>query len=173
MPGLPDALAGEFAAAGLTLAPELLAVLPDGFTLELCPAARHWWRQAAAALRHGQLLTLDYGLTAEQILAPERSQGTLRAYHRHRVSPDLLAHPGDQDLTAHVNFTQLQLAGESAGLRTDSLSSQTQFLTAIAGQTWESASRFGEWTPSLTRQFQTLTHPEHLGRPFRVLVQSR
>ncbi len=156
-----------------TLNPELLAVLPDGFTTEIAPAATAWWRQAAGSLRHGRLLTLDYGLTAEQFFSPSRADGTVRAYHRHQASGDLLAQPGQQDLTAHVNFTALTAAGEAGGLRTEGLFSQTQFLTRIVEKTWTPDARFGEWTPARVRQFQTLTHPEHLGRPFRALLQTR
>jgi SAM-dependent MidA family methyltransferase len=146
--------------------------LPDGFTLEICPAAEIWWREAAGALGCGKLLTIDYGLTTPELLLPERCQGTLRAYRQHRPAGDVLADPGQQDLTAHVNFSAIQEAGESAGLKTEAFLTQTQFLTNIAAQIWNSDTQFGEWTPKHTRQFQTLTHPEHLGRAFRVLVQS-
>ena len=148
-------------------------VLPDGYTLEVSPAAEEWWRQAAATLGHGQLLCLDYGLTDDELFAPQRTQGTLRAYRQHRHATDPLADPGEQDLTAHVNFSALQRAGEREGLTTETLVSQTQFLTRIAARTWAKPESFGAWTPPRTRQFQTLTHPEHLGRAFRVLIQSR
>jgi SAM-dependent MidA family methyltransferase len=162
-----------FHQAGLPLCPELNAVLPDGFILDLCPSAAQWWHQAASRLRQGRLMTIDYGLAAEQFIAPERAEGTLRAYYQHRLSPDLLARPGEQDLTAHVNFTQLQMAGEEAGLRTDEFCPQAQFLTNIASRVLNSASDLHHLTPSGARQFHTLTHPEHLGRSFRVLVQSK
>ena len=166
-------LAEEMELAGLVMPAELLAVLPDGFTMELCPAARRWWKTAASSLAQGWLLTLDYGLTAEQFFHPQRADGTLRAYHQHRLVPEVLAQPGGQDLTAHINFTQLQRAGEQAGLRTHGLFSQAEFLTQIARQTWAPSSGFGEWTPNIVRQFQTLTHPNHLGRAFKVLAQER
>ena len=154
-------------------APELLAVLPDGFTTEICPAAADWWREAAGLVQHGKLLTLDYGFAAEEFFHPSRRDGTLRAYHRHRVSPDVLAHIGEQDLTAHVNFSELQAAGEAAGLKTEAFVTQAKFLTEIAGKIWQAPQTFGEWTAAHTRQFQTLTHPEHLGRPFKVLQQAK
>jgi len=157
----------------LDLPAELLAALPDGFTTEVCPAAEQWWRQAASALEWGKLLTLDYGLRAEEFFEPQRKEGTLRAYWRHRVIGNVLAHPAEQDITAHVNFTSLQSAGEVAGLRTDTLATQTQFLTEIAARSWNGVSSFQTWDPQRRRQFQTLTHPEHLGGSFRVLIQSR
>ena len=151
--------------------PELAEVLPDGFTTEVCPGAVQWWREAASRLGRGWLLTFDYGLAAEEFLVPNRATGTLRGYHRHRLTSDVLAHPGEQDLTAHVNFTAVTRAGEAAGLKTERLCSQTEFLTAIANATWLAHRSFGEWTPERVRQFQMLTHPEHLGRAFKVLVQ--
>jgi SAM-dependent MidA family methyltransferase len=155
------------------LSRELLEVLPDGFTTEVSPAATAWWRRAARALKTGHLLTIDYGLNAEEFFAPERKNGTLRAYRQHHSSSDLLRNIGEQDLTAHVNFTALTQAGEEVGLRTAALLSQTKFLTQIAEQTWQKGAPFREWSPEDVRQFQTLTHPEHLGRSFRVLIQSR
>lgn len=173
MPDAGDDLTGELKQAGLDLPQSLLEALPDGFTIELCPAAAAWWKNAAMALREGRLMTIDYGLTAEQFLVPERSRGTLRAYQNHHLQPDVLAHAGEQDLTAHVNFTHLQTSGEAAGLLTEGLFSQEQYMTRIAQQAWADDSSFGELTPARVRQFQTLTHPEHLGRSFKVFVQSR
>jgi SAM-dependent MidA family methyltransferase len=151
---------------------ELLAVLPNGFSTEVCPAAVEWWRSAAKTLRVGKLLAFDYGLTAEQFFTPERKNGTLRAYHRHHASHDVLEHAGEQDITASVNFTAIQNAGESAGLVTETFSTQAQFLTDIVAASASDAG-FNEWLAPHSRQFQTLTHPEHLGQSFRVLVQSR
>ena len=152
--------------------PELESVLPDGYTIETSPAAENWWRAAAGSLVHGKLLAIDYGHGADELFSPARTRGTLRAYHRHHASDDLLANVGGQDLTAHVNFPAIQKAGEAVGLTTESFSTQPQFLTQILAAALTDKS-FGEWTPRRTRQFQTLTHPEHLGRAFCVLVQSR
>jgi SAM-dependent MidA family methyltransferase len=169
-----------------------LEVLPDNYTIETSPAAENWWREAAGVLARGKLLAIDYGFTADEMFSPARTRGTLRAYFQHHATDDLLANPGDQDLTAHVNFSAIQKAGEAAGLTTESFQTQPQFLTQILGNALKDKS-FGElvasssdedglvaskrsedgWNAVRTRQFQTLTHPEHLGRAFRVLVQSR
>ena len=152
--------------------PELEEVLPDGYTIETSPAAENWWREAADALGQGKLFAIDYGFTAEEMFSPSRLRGTLRAYYRHRVTDDLLAHPGEQDLTAHVNFSACRQTGETAGLITESFTTQAKFLTQILAQA-QAEKTFGEWNASRARQFQTLTHPEHFGRAFRVLVQQR
>ena len=173
IPRPPDYFAAALREAGLEIPSEVLAVLPDGFTIDLCSEAASWWREAARTLKAGKLLAIDYGFQAEDFLRPERARGTLRAYHRHHASDDLLAYPGEQDLTAHVNFTQLRRLGEATGLSTEGLFSQERFFTRLAARTWQDGSGFGEWTPARRRQFHGLTHPEHLGRPFSVFVQTR
>jgi hypothetical protein len=147
--------------------------LPDGFTTEVCPGAVAWWRQAALALGQGRLLTLDYGLRAEEFFDPGRGQGTLRAYRQHRLVTDLLAQPGEQDLTAHVNFTAIEQAGLAAGLGTELWTSQGRFLSGILAQSLNERQPGFEWGRGERSQFQMLTHPEHLGARHQVLVQTR
>ena len=151
---------------------ELEPVLPDGYVIEHSPAAEAWWRDAAGALGRGRLLAIDYGFTTEEQFSPARTHGTLRAYAQHHVGDDVLAHPGERDLTAHVNFSAIRSAGEAAGLTTETFTTQTRFLTGILART-QGSKTFGGWGAARTRQFQTLTHPEHLGRSFRVLIHQR
>ena len=167
-----EVVGGDLPSSILHLPSSLLDVLPDNFTTETCAAAETWWRTAATSLNQGKLMTADYGLIDEEFFLPSRKNGTLRAFFQHHFADDLLANPGEQDLTAHVNFSAIQRAGEATGLKTDSFSTQAKFLTRILEKTLQDKS-FGEWTPARTRQFQTLTHPEHLGRAFQVLVQSK
>ncbi len=186
-------MTGPLHASRFTLhASRMEPVLPDGYTIETCPAAENWWRDAANVLERGRLLTIDYGLTNDELFSPSRTRGTLRAYFRHHGSDDLLANVGEQDLTAHVNFSAIQSAGEACGLTTETFSTQAQFLTRILEKAAKDESFGGlvaskrlvspksdegggenGWSAKQTRQFQTLTHPEHLGRAFRVLIQSR
>jgi len=149
---------------------DLLPFLADGFVREIGAGAQEWWRSAAGLLQCGKLLTFDYGLTEEELLRPERSQGTLRAYKSHSISHDVLAAPGEQDLTAHVDFTAIQRAGESAGLRTAQIIFQEQFLMGILSQAEKNGVAIGNGPAERKRQFQTLTSPEHFGR-LRVLLQ--
>ncbi len=162
----------EDAAAFLPPVPAGLAgVIPDGFLTEVCPAATDWWRRAAAKLAAGKLLTLDYGYDGWPI-QPERAQGTLRAFRAHRVCGDLLARPGEQDLTADVNFAAVRAAGLAAGLATEFSGRQSKFLTEIFQRAQTSWAGLGEWTPGRVKQFQTLTHPEHRGTVSRLLRRS-
>jgi SAM-dependent MidA family methyltransferase len=167
-----EAAAEALADPHLLIPAELAEVLPDGFRTEVHSTAKNWWTEASRALNKGWLLAFDYGMASEEFYSPQRAEGTLRAYNRHRVGGDLLGQPGQQDLTAHVNFTACQQAGEAEGLGTVGCESQATFLTGVAGLLW-SDPNWIQWTSSQVGQFKTLTHPEHLGRPFRVLVQMR
>lgn len=161
------------AAAELDLPAEPAAALPDGFTVERGFAAEAWWTSAAAWLRRGRLLTFDYGDWMGEPPQPERPAGTLRSYRRHRVGADALADPGEQDLTAHVDFRRIAMAGERTGLVTEEFAAQGRWLARLGAEALNAEAEFGEWTPSHTRQFQTLTHPDHFGRRFKVLAQAR
>jgi SAM-dependent MidA family methyltransferase len=150
---------------------ELLELLPDKFTTEFCQAASNWWSRAASSLKQGKLLAFDYGLEQEDFFRPERKDGTLRAYYRHHLNTDLLARPGEQDITVQVNFTAIREAGEERGLTTESMEMQARFLTEILRAASQKNPEYVKFTSQQARAFQTLTHPEHLGRSFRVLVQ--
>jgi SAM-dependent MidA family methyltransferase len=151
----------------------LADVLPDGYVLEHSPQALAWWSEVARALRCGIVLTIDYGLGQGEMLRPERPDGTLRAYRQHRPVANLLEAPGQSDLTAHVNFSALAAAGCAASLAAGNLITQEQFLMRILGQISLAPATFPDWTPSRFQQFRTLCSPEHLGRAFRVLMQTR
>lgn len=155
--------------------PELLAALPDGFTIERPLAAADWWRHAAASLGRGRLVAIDYGFAEPEPFSPARPEGTLRAYRDHRLSESILDHVGEQDLTAHVNFSEIIEAGEKSGVITESppLVSQSRFLIETLAAIEAEPGSFPDWTPKRLRQFQTLTHPEHLGEKFNVLIQRR
>ena len=153
---------------------ELLDVLPDGFILEKSPLAMDWWSRALASLDEGWCICVDYGLSTHEFLVPQRANGTLRAFRNHRRCTDPLASPGSQDLTASVDFTRLRETGEAQGYATEYDNSQRVWLTHIFERACAmSAESPSSWTLRQLRQFQTLIHPEHLGRAFRVLVQKR
>ena len=151
----------------------LLRALPDGARVEVNRAAWHWMADVAARLDRGFVLTFDYGYPAAQLYAPWRAQGTLMAFYRHAVSPDPLAHVGEQDLTTHVDFTALVLAGREHGLEPAGFTSQREFLTALGIN--EAVAVPGlplEETLARRRALLALTDPAGLGR-VRVLAQAR
>ena len=102
-----------------------------GQEVDLNLAAPCWLAWALGLLKRGYGLIVDYGHEASELYRPARRRGTLLAYHRHRVHEDFLSEPGEQDLTAHVDFTALRRAAETAGARVIGAVSQARFLLAL------------------------------------------
>lgn len=146
-------------------------VLPNGFCTEIHLDAERWWKEAAGALEAGWLLTFDYGLCREEFFLAHRAGGTLRGYSKHRHAADVLANPGSQDITSHVNFTGIEEAGIGAGLRTRYFGTQASFLVSVAERYWKSG--LPPWTSKEVQQFKMLTHPDGFGRAFKALLQER
>jgi len=90
--------------------------LPVGFTTEINLNAVDWMQQVARVLRRGVVVTIDYGHTSQDYVSPVRKDGTLLCYYRHTVATNPYERIGEQDMTAHVNFSSLALVGEQAGL---------------------------------------------------------
>jgi len=103
----------------------------EGQEIDLNLAAPCWVSWAVGLLQRGYLIIVDYGYEAQELYAPPRRRGTLLAYHRHRVNEDFLERPGDQDLTAHLDFTAIRRAAETAGARQIGLTTQARFLLAL------------------------------------------
>jgi SAM-dependent MidA family methyltransferase len=101
---------------------------PDGWRAEVCLAADGWMRELGCVLARGFVLSLDYGDLARRLYTRDRRRGTLAVYARHRLGERPLAAPGQQDLTAHVNFSALIAAGRAAGLRLAGFTTQREFL---------------------------------------------
>ncbi|MEM1242601.1 MAG: class I SAM-dependent methyltransferase [Cyanobacteria bacterium P01_H01_bin.26] len=104
---------------------------PDGYRTEVNLAALNWLDTVASRIDRGFLLTIDYGHTAQRYYSPARHQGTLKCYYQHRHHDNPYANIGQQDLTAHVDFTALERHGERAGLSTVGFTQQGLFLMAL------------------------------------------
>jgi SAM-dependent MidA family methyltransferase len=144
--------------------------------IEVPILAQSWMRQLAHAIQRGMLVVIDYGYTRNEQLAG-RHRGTLMAYRRHSASPDPYQAPGEQDLTAHVNFTALAAAGEQDGMRCEKLRTQTQFLMGIGeknqfGDAFEEC-RLPQERAKVALQLKHLVSPEAMGETFQVFIASR
>jgi SAM-dependent MidA family methyltransferase len=152
-------------------------VLNEGQHAEVGLEACDWITELGRRLEHGYVLTIDYGHPAADLFDEHHMRGTLLAYQNHRVSEEFYAAPGEQDLTAHVNFTALESWGKRAGLATAGFTSQTAFLMAL-GQGNEFADLYDEGQTDAQRikarlHLKTLIHPEGMGERFQVLIQRK
>ena len=104
---------------------------PDGYRSEVNLAALDWLSIITDRLQRGYLLTIDYGYPASRYYSPARSQGTLQCYYHHRHHDNPYLHIGRQDITAHVDFTALELWGKVCGLLHIGFTQQGLFLMAL------------------------------------------
>jgi SAM-dependent MidA family methyltransferase len=163
------ALAGYLTEQGITLQEGQIAEI----NLEACA----WIKEVGARLARGFVLSVDYGHQAEELYDHRHMRGTLLAYEKHRASENFFRAPGDQDLTAHVNFSALASHGSQAGLRRTGFTSQSNFLLSLARH-----SDFADLqSPTMTEGqqtrarllFKTLTYPEGMGETFQILIQHK
>jgi SAM-dependent MidA family methyltransferase len=148
----------------------------EGERIEVPIVAQGWMHQIARSITRGLLVMIDYGYTRNQQLAG-RHRGTLMAYRHHSASPDPYQAPGEQDLTAHVNFTALAAACGQEGMRCEKLLTQSQFLMGI-GEKNQFADAFEDCRVPQERakvalQLKHLVSPEGMGENFQVLLASR
>jgi len=131
---------------------------------------------AAARQERGFVVVIDYGYTREEQLAG-RHRGTLKAIRQHSVSANPYEAPGEQDITADVNFTALAAVAEKQGMRPQKLITQSQFLLGI-GEANEFADAFEECRLPQERakvalQLKHLVTPAGMGESFHVMVASK
>lgn len=105
--------------------------LEDGHRVEVNRRAAQWISSVAAKLARGFVLTIDYGDLAPFLYIPERPRGTLIAYRGHTASENFYDAPGEQDLTAHINFSALIDSGIEVGLGFTGFTTQERFLMAL------------------------------------------
>jgi SAM-dependent MidA family methyltransferase len=170
-----------------TPAPDILAVavhdieaelgltLPDGYESELSLGVGEWLGNLAECLEQGFVFLFDYGVSQKEYYAADRSGGWLRCHFRHRAHGDPLIHPGIQDLTAWVNFTQVANAAFEGGLQIAGFVNQAQFLM-LGGLSQEMEDIIGLPTDAqitLSRQAKLLTMPGEMGENFKCLGLSK
>ncbi len=151
------------------------SILPEpGERIEVPLQAQR--QMSAASKERGFVLVIDYGYTREEQLAG-RHRGTLKAIRQHSVSANPYEAPGEQDITADVNFTALAAAAEKQGMQTQKLVTQSQFLLGI-GEANEFADAFEDCRLPQERakvalQLKHLITPAGMGEGFHVLIGSK
>jgi SAM-dependent MidA family methyltransferase len=151
--------------------------LADGQIGEICLGLEPWLDEVAARLARGYVLAIDYGCEAAELYGPRHLAGTLLGYRGHRVVDDPFTDPGLIDLTAHVDFTALQVLGERCGLRSAALTTQSEFLVASGLESelralQESRATTAENYLRARSGIVRMLDPRHMGR-FRVLELRR
>ncbi len=165
---LSDPLVGEyFREEGVELS--------TGQQAEVCLAAKEYMDKIAAILHRGLVVTIDYGYPSYELYAPHRKRGTLMAYRRHKVVEDLYEHVGEQDLTAHVNFSSLVGWGRAAGIEPLAFTDQLRFfldlgIHEVFAQMEAQSADYADYQVSV-QAAKALIMPGGMGETFKVLVQ--
>ncbi len=98
------------------------------YLTEIHPQAEGFIRTLAAQLERGAAFFIDYGFPEREYYHAQRHMGTVMCHQAHRADADPLADVGAKDITAHVDFSSIALAGQDAGLQVLGYTSQARFL---------------------------------------------
>jgi SAM-dependent MidA family methyltransferase len=168
------------------------ARLQPGWRAEIGLRAAAWVGEAARRLRRGFMILIDYGHEARELYSASHSAGTLTTFSRHRSAgpetnpresegfsrPLWLARPGEQDITAHVDFTTIRKVAETEGLTTIAFLDQTYFLLGLSSA-WNATLGQAPGRPERRRgadwagrgaALKTLVLPGGLGSIMKVLI---
>lgn len=167
-PSTPE-LVKYFSRLGVELEPEQ--------TAEVNFRALQWIGEIGKFLKRGFSIIIDYGDLAPDLFSPQRFDGTLVCFRSHRLETDPFLAVGEQDITAHVDFTSLMEEGRRFGLETTGYTNQMRFLTGL-GIVERVARRFPPGSDSrelykATLAMKTLMLPGGMGEVFKVLVQHK
>lgn len=153
--------------------------VPSPYRTEVNLVALRWIQAVSKRLARGFVLIVDYGFPRPEYYKPERTEGTLSCYSRHRRSYDPLVQPGEIDITAHVEFTSLAEAAEEASLKVAGYSDQHHFMVGAAESRLLALEKEIE-TKGLTpahaaffTQYRTLMHPGTMGMAFKYLLLAK
>jgi SAM-dependent MidA family methyltransferase len=132
--------------------------------------AVRWMKAVADTFARGFVVTIDYGHAAADLFSPVHMNGTLLCYYRHTVSDTPYRRVGEQDMTAHADFTALALAGREAGLETTGFTDQKHFLLSMGiAEEMEGMDPEGPAFGAMKR----LIADAAMGRTFKMLFQHK
>ncbi|HYM88462.1 MAG TPA: SAM-dependent methyltransferase [Nitrospiraceae bacterium] len=149
---------------------QLNTTWPEGYRTEVNLHAMDWMEQVARRMDRGFVLTIDYGHTAQDLYGPERKDGTFLCYFKQLTNEDPFIRVGEQDMTAHVDFSSLAAMGEKQGLHVTGFTNQMSFLMGLGVE-----EMIGELEPE-SPEFRAAIHllkPDGMGSTFKVLVQHK
>ena len=149
--------------------------MPDDYVSEICLAARGLVHSLGKCLTQGTMLFIDYGFGAREFYHTQRNTGTLMCHYRHHAHDDPFFLPGLQDITAHVNFTDIAECAIDAGLNLTGYTNQAFFLinSGITDLLRDTSPEDLRTYLPLSAQLQKLTSPAEMGELFKVIALSR
>jgi SAM-dependent MidA family methyltransferase len=170
---------GAFAWHWQTARPELTQAweamgmhLPAPYRSEINLYVTGWIKSMAHSLKRGACILIDYGFERTSYYHPQRNEGTLMCHFEHRAHSDPLIHIGMQDITAHVDFTAVAEAAESAGFTLEGYCSQAHFLLQC-GLLDRPLPEDPKQRLQHQQAIKKLTLPHEMGELFKVMTLSK
>ncbi|WP_131781904.1 class I SAM-dependent methyltransferase [Legionella gresilensis] len=150
-----------------------LPKLPLPYQSEVNLFVEGWLRQLANILNQGAIILIDYGYPRHEYYHPDRSQGTLMCHYKHQAHTNFLAHIGEQDITAHIDFTHVAEAACAADLHVAGYTNQAAFLLAndllgLLAEIEDKRARI-----NATQAVKKLTLPSEMGELFKVMALTK
>jgi len=151
---------------------------PHGYSTEHHLQTEFWLAGLVECLTNGAIILNDYGYSADEYYAPQRTQGTLQCYYRQHKHHDPLLLPGLQDITASVNFSQIAYAAHKLGAEIVGYCEQALFLmsSGIERQAAKLAEKLGSDTMAqvkISQQLKKLMMPDEMGENCKVLIVAK
>lgn len=160
------------AAAVLSSVSDDIKTLPR-YELERCEQAYAWVASIAARMQRGAMLLIDYGFARGELYHPQRAGGTLMTHRYHQATPDVLAHAGDADITAHIDFTAVAQVATEQGMHVAGYLNQARFLiNAGVGEAYAAAAQGMDTVAQaqLSRGLQLLMSEAEMGELFKFIA---
>ena len=151
---------------------EFSIALPKGYRTEINLRIKDWLMSIDKILSGGFILTIDYGYPAWDYYSEHRNRGTLLSYHKHQVVEDPYQNIGEQDITAHVNFSSVKKWGEELGLKTLGFCQQGTFLISLGID--EIMSELYQNSPDYLfeiSRIKSLIFPGTMGESHKIILQ--
>ncbi|MGB6977528.1 MAG: SAM-dependent methyltransferase [Gammaproteobacteria bacterium] len=152
----------------------LEVALAEGYESEINLTMAPWLASINAFLQQGLILLIDYGFPRHEYYHPQRDSGTLMCHYQHRAHSNPLILLGLQDITAHIDFTQVAETADELGLEVAGFTNHASFLLScglLELSALTSNDPATQWTTS--QQIKMLTLPSEMGELFKVMALTR
>ena len=145
----------------------------EGYTTEVNLQALAWIDSLYSTMNKGTVLLIDYGMDRNEYHHPQRNEGTLRCYYKHKSSDNPFNKIGKQDITTSVNFSDIAERAVEVGFELSGYCTQSMFLISLGIENFLLQEEDDEKRDALAQQIKQLVLPSAMGETFKVLALSK
>ena len=158
-----------FVNASVSLPPKV----EEGYTSEVNLQSMAWIRSLYESVLEGTVLLIDYGMDRAEYFHPQRNDGTLKCFYKHKASNDPFSNIGIQDITTSVNFSDIADSAIDAGFEVSGYSTQAMFLISLGIESYLLKEKDANKRIDLVQQVKQLILPNEMGEVFKVMALSK